>query len=113
MALHHQILDYLRFLCNHASGDLDPCLIKSWCTFRYVKQNWLGPLRCDESAVGGVAQIDGRLDAHPFRHVGARLRSAEMSHQARMCAWMTDLGVPGQTVVPATLQVSPIPKPPT
>lgn len=41
-ALHHQILDYLRFLRDQASDDLDPGLIKSWYTFREVKQNWLG-----------------------------------------------------------------------
>lgn len=42
VALHHQILDYLRFLRDHAAEDLDPGLIKSWYTFKEVKQNWLG-----------------------------------------------------------------------
>ena len=42
VALHHQILDYLRFLRDHATDDLDPGLIKSWYTFKEVKQNWLG-----------------------------------------------------------------------
>lgn len=42
IALHHQILDYLRFLRDQAADDLDPGLIKSWYTFKEVKQNWLG-----------------------------------------------------------------------
>lgn len=42
VALHHQILDYLRFLRDQAGTDLSPGLIRSWYTFKEVKQNWLG-----------------------------------------------------------------------
>lgn len=42
VALHHQILEYLRFLREQAGADLTPGLIKSWYTFKEVKQNWLG-----------------------------------------------------------------------
>ncbi|WP_328530215.1 hypothetical protein OG984_03240 [Nocardioides sp. NBC_00368] len=41
-ALHDQILDYLRFLRDHANEPLDPGRIKSWYTFSEVRQNWLG-----------------------------------------------------------------------
>lgn len=41
-ALHEQILDYLRFLRDHAHEPLDPGRIKSWYTFSEVHQNWLG-----------------------------------------------------------------------
>lgn len=40
--LHDQILDYLRFLRDHAHEPLDPGRIKSWYTFSEVRQNWLG-----------------------------------------------------------------------
>lgn len=45
--LHEQILDYLRFLREHAHEPLEPGRIKSWYTFSEVRQNWLG------FAVGG------------------------------------------------------------
>ena len=41
-ALHDQILDYLRFLRDHAHEPLEPGRIKSWYTFSEVRQNWLG-----------------------------------------------------------------------
>lgn len=41
-ALHDQILDYLRFLRDHAHEPLDTGRIKSWYTFSEVRQNWLG-----------------------------------------------------------------------
>ncbi len=41
-ALHRDILKYLAFLRDHASGDLDPGLIDAWYRFKEVKQNWLG-----------------------------------------------------------------------
>lgn len=41
-ALHEQIVDYLRFLRDHAHEPLDSGRIKSWYTFSEVKQNWLG-----------------------------------------------------------------------
>lgn len=41
-ALHNQILEYLRFLRDQAGTDLPPGLMKSWYTFKEVKQNWLG-----------------------------------------------------------------------
>ena len=41
-ALHEQILRYLCFLRDKAVPDLDPGLIKSWYSFKEVKQNWLG-----------------------------------------------------------------------
>jgi hypothetical protein len=41
-ALHDQILEYLRFLRDHAHEPLDPGRIKSWYTFSEVRQNWLG-----------------------------------------------------------------------
>jgi hypothetical protein len=42
-ALHQQILRYLRFLRDKASGQpLSPALIASWYRFAEVKQNWLG-----------------------------------------------------------------------
>lgn len=40
--LHDDILRYLIFLRDHASGDLDSALIDSWYRFKEVKQNWLG-----------------------------------------------------------------------
>lgn len=43
LALHDQILEYLRFLRDQAGHQLTPGLIKSWYTFSEVKQNWLGP----------------------------------------------------------------------
>lgn len=42
VALHDQILDYLRFLRDQSDQQLTPGLIKSWYTFGEVKQNWLG-----------------------------------------------------------------------
>lgn len=42
LALHDQILDYLRFLRAQAEQQLPPGLIKSWYTFSEVKQTWLG-----------------------------------------------------------------------
>lgn len=42
VALHDQILEYLRFLRDQAGHQLTPGLIKSWYTFSEVKQNWLG-----------------------------------------------------------------------
>ena len=47
LALHDQILDYLRFLRDHAHEPLEPGRVKSWYTFSEVRQNWLG------FAVGG------------------------------------------------------------
>ncbi len=41
-ALHDQILEYLRFLRDHAHEPLDSGRIKSWYTFSEVRQNWLG-----------------------------------------------------------------------
>lgn len=41
-ALHDQILDYLRFLRDHAHEPIDAGRIKSWYTFSEVRQNWLG-----------------------------------------------------------------------
>lgn len=41
-ALHDNILDYLRFLRDHAHEPLEPGRIKSWYTFSEVRQNWLG-----------------------------------------------------------------------
>lgn len=41
-ALHEQIVDYLRFLRDHAHEPLTPGRIKSWYTFSEVRQNWLG-----------------------------------------------------------------------
>ncbi|PKL31121.1 hypothetical protein CVV43_04170 [Candidatus Saccharibacteria bacterium HGW-Saccharibacteria-1] len=41
-ALHRDILTYLQFLKDRASGTLSPALIKNWYTFKEVKQNWLG-----------------------------------------------------------------------
>lgn len=41
-ALHGQIVDYLRFLRDHAHEPLDQGRIKSWYTFSEVRQNWLG-----------------------------------------------------------------------
>lgn len=41
-ALHELILEYLRFLRDHADADLNPGLIKAWYAFKEVKQNWLG-----------------------------------------------------------------------
>jgi len=41
-ALHDQILDYLRFLRDHAHEPLERGRIKSWYTFSEVRQNWLG-----------------------------------------------------------------------
>lgn len=41
-ALHDQILNYLRFLRDHAHEPLDAGRIKSWYTFSEVRQNWLG-----------------------------------------------------------------------
>ena len=42
IALHDQILEYLRFLRDQADQQLPLGLIKSWYTFSEVKQNWLG-----------------------------------------------------------------------
>lgn len=42
VALHDQMLEYLRFLRDQADVELSPGLIKSWYTFSEVKQNWLG-----------------------------------------------------------------------
>ncbi|MDZ7929310.1 hypothetical protein [Rhodococcus sp. NPDC076796] len=41
-ALHEQIVSYLCFLRDHSDEDLDPGRIKSWYTFKEVRQNWLG-----------------------------------------------------------------------
>ncbi|ROS46161.1 hypothetical protein EDF53_0977 [Curtobacterium sp. PhB78] len=41
-ALHEQIVDYLRFLRDHAHEPLSPGRIRSWYTFSEVRQNWLG-----------------------------------------------------------------------
>lgn len=41
-ALHEGILEYLRFLRGKADEGLDPGLIRSWYSFKEVKQNWLG-----------------------------------------------------------------------
>lgn len=41
-ALHEQIVDYLRFLRDHAHEPLNSGRIKSWYTFSEVRQNWLG-----------------------------------------------------------------------
>lgn len=41
-ALHQGIIQYLTFLRDKASADLDPSLIQSWYRFKEVKQNWLG-----------------------------------------------------------------------
>lgn len=40
--LHDGIVEYLRFLRDKASPDLDPGLLTSWYCFKEVKQNWLG-----------------------------------------------------------------------
>ena len=40
--LHEVIIDYLVFLKEKATRDLDPALIASWYRFKEVKQNWLG-----------------------------------------------------------------------
>jgi hypothetical protein len=40
--LHDDILKYLIFLRDHATGDLDLALIDSWYRFKEVKQNWMG-----------------------------------------------------------------------
>lgn len=40
--LHDGIIDYLRFLRDRATHDLDPALIANWYRFKEVKQNWLG-----------------------------------------------------------------------
>lgn len=42
LALHEQIVSYLCFLRDHADEDLNPGRIKSWYTFKEVRQNWLG-----------------------------------------------------------------------
>jgi hypothetical protein len=42
VALHDQMLEYLRFVRDQAGTQLAPGLIKSWYTFSEVKQNWLG-----------------------------------------------------------------------
>jgi hypothetical protein len=42
LALHEQIVAYLRFLRDHAHEPLDPGRIRSWYTFSEVRQNWLG-----------------------------------------------------------------------
>lgn len=41
-ALHEQIVEYLRFLRDHAHEPLDSGRIRSWYTFSEVRQNWLG-----------------------------------------------------------------------
>ncbi|WP_235812703.1 hypothetical protein [Pseudoclavibacter helvolus] len=41
-ALHEQIVEYLRFLRDHADEPLTDGRIKSWYTFSEVRQNWLG-----------------------------------------------------------------------
>ena len=40
--LHENILDYLSFLRDKASGFISSEKIKRWYTFPEVKQNWLG-----------------------------------------------------------------------
>jgi hypothetical protein len=40
--LHEEILEYLRFLRDRATPDLDSGLIDAWYRFKEVKQNWLG-----------------------------------------------------------------------
>lgn len=40
--LHDEIVEYLVFLRDQASSDLNPALIQSWYRFQEVKQNWLG-----------------------------------------------------------------------
>lgn len=41
-ALHQQILEYLRFLRDHADANLERGLVKAWYAFKEVRQNWLG-----------------------------------------------------------------------
>ncbi len=41
-ALHDGVIEYLIFLRDHATEDLDPGLIANWYRFKEVKQNWLG-----------------------------------------------------------------------
>lgn len=41
-ALHEGILEYFRFLRGKADDGLDAGLIRSWYSFREIKQNWLG-----------------------------------------------------------------------
>lgn len=40
--LHQDIIDYLVFLRDKATDDLEPALVASWYRFKEVKQNWLG-----------------------------------------------------------------------
>ena len=40
--LHDGIIEYLKFLKDNASADLDSGLKASWYRFKEVKQNWLG-----------------------------------------------------------------------
>ena len=40
--LHEEILEYLRFLRDRTTPDLDAGLIDAWYRFKEVKQNWLG-----------------------------------------------------------------------
>lgn len=49
--LHENILDYLSFLRDKASGFISSEKIKRWYTFPEVKQNWLG---YSESGNGGL-----------------------------------------------------------
>ena len=41
-ALHEEIIEYLLFLRDKATDDLDPGLIANWYRFKEVRQNWLG-----------------------------------------------------------------------
>ncbi|MFG1928940.1 hypothetical protein [Cryptosporangium sp. NPDC048952] len=52
LALHNQILEYLRFLRDRAGDRLDMGLIHSLYAFKEVKQNWLGFTRDGNSGHG-------------------------------------------------------------
>lgn len=60
IALHDQILEYLRFLRDQADHPMSPGLIKSWYTFSEVKQNWLG-FTVDGNAGHGLGPAFAKL----------------------------------------------------
>jgi hypothetical protein len=100
--LHDDILRYLIFLRDHASGDLDSALIDSWYRFKEVKQNWLGYTHFGNQGAGlgkdFAAALHGALGAifANFGNItsGSHLEKLDVQRSANRAVIMVAPAVP-------------------
>jgi hypothetical protein len=82
--LHDGIIRYLVFLRDRAAPNLNPGLIKSWCMFQEISQNWLGFTVLGNAGCGcGLGMVlvcGGKVFEDLSRKWDPRLKSSPKHH---------------------------------